>query len=216
MKTRTFLALLFGATGLAGCTGTAATSAARREPYVKPALVLLADDQARRHGIASESPPVAPVPPPENAPGLDASAVVIPAGVKVYTLDRAIDPSDRDLMHEEHVVYRRETAPQWRLDAPAGQKILVGPRLTDGRQEIQPLLTKELTTFLNDQRRATEAGEKAIAALFKAVDALSRQQQAMLRREKRSTATESSASERANPNHDEPSPPPAPPAVDCK
>ena len=85
-------------------------------------------------------------------------------------------------MHEEHAVYRRETAPRWRLDAPANRKILVGPQVTDGRQEIQPLLSKELTTFLADERRATEANQKAISALFQAVDALTRQQQAVLRR----------------------------------
>jgi hypothetical protein len=86
-------------------------------------------------------------------------------------------------MHEEHVVYRRETAPQWRLDAPAQQKILVGPRVTDGRQELQPLLSKELTGYLADQRRATEANQKAITALFQSVDALNRQQAELIRHE---------------------------------
>jgi hypothetical protein len=71
------------------------------------------------------------------------------------------------------------------LQAPAGQKLLIGPRQSDGRQELQPLLDKELTTFLSDQRRSTEANQKAIAALFQAVDALSRQQQAIAARDLR-------------------------------
>jgi hypothetical protein len=161
---------------LAGCASS--SSVGQREPYVKPGLILLTADQAERRGIELSAPSNQEAVPLGSLPALDARSVTVPANVKVYTLNRAVDPGDSNLMHEEHVVYRRETAPQWRLNAAVEQKILVGPKVTDGRQELTPLLDKELTTYLSDQRRATEANQQAIAALLKAVDALSRQQRA--------------------------------------
>lgn len=162
-----------------GCM-TSPESNTTREPFVKPGLVMLTADQAARRGI-NVSPPETPM--PKELSALDTSSITVPEGVKVYTLNRSVDPADSELMHEEHLVYRRETAPHWRLNAPAEQKILIGPRVTDGRQDLQPLLNKELTTFLADQRRATEADQKAITALFQAVEALNRQQQTLIRRE---------------------------------
>jgi hypothetical protein len=166
---------------LAGCASSA--SVGRREPYVKPGLILLTADQAERRGIELSAPSMPSALPAGSLQPLDAKAVITPADVKVYTLNRAVDPADANLMHEEHVVYRRETSPQWRLNAAVEQKILVGPRVTDGRQQLTPLLDKELTTYLSDQRRATEANQQAIAALLKAVDALSRQQRAAVEHE---------------------------------
>lgn len=173
---------------LLGCASSPPPAAWTRGPYVKPGLIMLTADQAERRGINLSTPEASAVRMPANVQALDTAAVTIPTGVKVYTLNRAADPADPDVMHEEHVVYRRESAPRWRLDAPSDQKILVGPRVTDGRQEIQPLLTKELTAYLSDQRRATELNGKAISTLFEAVDALNRQQQTLARRELAKTA----------------------------
>lgn len=144
---------------------------------------MLTADEAAQRGIELRPAAAAAAVPAADLQPLDASAVTVPGDIKVYTFNRAADPADRDLLHEEHVVYRRETAPQWRLEAPVGQKILVGPRVTDGRGDLQPLMNKELAAYLADQRRATEANGKAIAALFQAVDAINRQQQALARRE---------------------------------
>lgn len=175
---------------LAGCAAAPATS--QHEPYVKPGLVVLTADQAAARGInvQSAAPHADRVDRSDQAVlqagGFDplaSDAVVATPDVKVYTLNREVDPADPTLLHEEHVVYRRETAPRWKLDAPAAQKILIGPRVTDGRQELRPVLDKELTSFLADQRRATEANQKALAALFQAVDSLTRQQQELARRE---------------------------------
>lgn len=165
------------AIGLAGCVSSPAPKSAQ-EPHVKPSLVLLTADQAEARGIRIDAPAKPPIAGSDLQP-LDASMVAAPAEIKVYTLNRAVDAADPALMHEEHVVYRREVAPRWRLDVPADQKLLVGPRATDGRQDLHPLLEKELTTYLTDQRRATEENRQAIAALFQALDALTRQQQAL-------------------------------------
>lgn len=167
---------------VAACTSSAPPPWTRG-PYVKPGLIMLTADQAERRGIAVGTAAPASPPMPADVNSLDASAVTVPAGIKVYALNRAADPADPELMHEQHVVYRRESPAKWRLDAPADQKIMIGPRVTDGRQDIQPLLTKELTAYLSDQRQATEANQKAISALFEAIDALNRQQQTLARRE---------------------------------
>jgi uncharacterized coiled-coil protein SlyX len=58
------------------------------------------------------------------------------------------------------------------MQPPTDQKILVGPRVTDGREDLQPVLSKELVSYLTEQRQATEANQKAIAALFQAIERL--------------------------------------------
>lgn len=163
---------------------------------VKRELVLLTPEQsAWRAAAAGDQASDERRERAKNVAGLpDASAVTMSEGVKVYTLSRAVDPADPDMMHEEHVVYRREAAPVWRLQAPADQKLLLGPRVTDGRQDLRPLLDKELTAFLADQRRSVEANQKAISALFEAVEALTRQQQTLLRKEIGSKASAAEAS----------------------
>ncbi|PTX91343.1 hypothetical protein [Opitutus sp. ER46] len=161
----------------AGCASSPASPAARG-PDVKPGLIILTAQQAEQRGLRVIGPADAASAGP---PAVGAAAVATPASLKAYTINRAVDAGDPDLMHEEHVVYRRETAPQWRLDVGADQKILVGPRLTDGRQDLQPLLSKELVGYLNDQRRAVEANDKAIATLIEAVESLTRSQQALIR-----------------------------------
>jgi hypothetical protein len=184
MNIRIPLRFAASALWLAGCASVPRQTGA--DPYVKPNLVLLTPDQAAQHGLESTSAPPRPASTREApSPSLDASAVVAPAEIKAYTLNRAVDSADPDLLHEAHVVYRRETAPRWRLDAPTDQKVLIGPRVTEGRQDLQPLLDKELASYLADQRRATEENQKAIGALFQALDAISRQQQALLQRELR-------------------------------
>ena len=163
-----------------GCANPA-SPAARQVSYVKPGLIILTVDQAAHRGIRipEQAPPAAG----GHSP-LDASAVEAAPQIKAYTLNRSLDPADRSVMHEEHIVYRRETPASWKLDAPAERKLLIGPRITDGRQDLRPLLDKEIITYLSDQRRAQQATEQALAALFKAVEALNRQQQAVIERDR--------------------------------
>lgn len=209
MKTPTLILFGLAAALLGGCATPAQQAA--RAPYVKPHLIMLTADQAQARGIKVAAAPGTeqqqPVPLPAGIDALDASAVVTPAGVKVYTINRSVDPFDSEVMHEEHVVYRRETPPRWRLNAPTDQKIMVGPKITDGQQRVDPIADKELTTFLNDQRRVAQSQQQAITALFKAVDSLSRQQEALLRRELQNGAT-------GEPDKEPEATPPANPAAD--
>lgn len=162
---------VFAALLLASCT-TPPASIEHHELYVKPAMVMLTADQAAARGLKVESAPAADPTFPADLQPTDTRSVIAPPGVKVYTLSRATDPADRDILHEQHVIYRRETTPAWRLQAPTDQKILIGPRVTDGRDDLQPVLSKELVSFIAEERRATEANQKAIAALFQAVERL--------------------------------------------
>lgn len=190
------------ALGLSGCAATLTGPAA--EPCVKPGLILLTADEAQRCGVHirdARRPEATML--PSRGPR-DATAVIRPDAIKAYPLARSVDPFDPELMHEAHVVYRRETSPRWRLDVPASQQIMVGPRVTDGREEIQPLLDKELMSFLADERRARAENQKAITALFQAVDALSRQQQAVLRAQNSARAARDQATPPPGPSHDVP------------
>lgn len=171
-----------------GCAGPG-ISASHREPYIKPGLIMLTADQAAERGIAVQPAGGGSTPLSAEIEALDESAVLTSPGIKVYTINRTVDPADRNLLHEQHVVYRRESAPQWRLHAAFDRRLNVGPSVPDGRQNLQPLLDKELATFLSDQRRATEANQRSITALFQVVDALSRQQQTVVPRTTGGTPT---------------------------
>lgn len=179
MRTITRLALAAVTAAMAGCAS--GTADLHREPIVKPGLIALTPEQAAQRGLRPDAYDHAPSPLPAS-PGvpLDSGAVALPPDIEVYPLGRTVDAANPDLMHEAHVVYRR-TGSRWKLDAPTDQKILVGPRVTDGRGELQPVLSKELVTYLRDQRKVSEENQKAITALFQALDAISKQQQALAR-----------------------------------
>lgn len=169
---------LVAAVLLAGCASTQ-PSTASRGPYVKPGLIMLTADQAEARGIkvqpASSQQPASPA--PADVQPLDASSVVAPGDVKVYTMGRMVDSADRNVMHETHAVYRKESAPQWKLKAQPGQQIIVGPRVTDSRQEPQTPASQEVDSYLSDQRRVAQEDRQAIEALFRGLEALSKQQQ---------------------------------------
>lgn len=165
--------VVFAAVAVAGCAhGNQPLTAV--EPAVKPGLIMLTADQAEQRGIDLEATAATTAAPPEAH---DVAAVILPADVKAYALGRQVDPGNPNVLHEAHVVYRRETSSRWRLQAPASQQILVGPRITDSRQELHPLLDQELNAYLGHQRRAAEASRQTVAALLQAVEALTRQQQ---------------------------------------
>lgn len=177
-KTYLIASLSVSALVFAGCSSVKKAP----EPKVNTSLIMLTPEQAEARGIRIEStekdrnaPAV-----PANAKGLDASAVVIQAPVKVYTVGRLVDAGDPDVMHESHTIYRREAAPAWRLQAPTEQQILVGPRITDGGQEQKPIMDQELNGYLADQRRQISEDHKAIEVLGQGFVAIQKQQQQII------------------------------------
>ena len=164
---------LFAAAGLlAGCA-TSNPAARSGGPYVKPGLIMVTPDQAAKYGLA-ERP--AESTPPAGVPSLATSAVLAAPGVRVYTFGRMQDAADPDLLHETHVAYRRETAPRWQMQAPADQQILVGPRITDSRQDLAPIKDHEVEVYLAEQHTRQQEDRKAIELLFKGLDTLTKQQ----------------------------------------
>lgn len=154
----------------AGC----ATDQARPSgPVVRPGLVMLTAEQAEQRGLR----PVSDTRCPQSDAHTRPSAPMGAATVQSYQINRAVDATDPDLMHEAHVVYRRDPG-NWRLDG----SVEVPPRVGSAaaaEPPSEPLSRQELTAFLVEQRKATAANEKAIAALFEAVESLTRQQRAL-------------------------------------
>jgi hypothetical protein len=83
----------------------------------------------------------------------------------VYSLGRYQDPQDPDLLHEAHLVYRKESAPRWKMDAPPANKILVGPRITKNNPEAGPLQNKELEATLLALEKANRENRRLIEQL---------------------------------------------------
>jgi hypothetical protein len=75
--------------------------------------------------------PAAP-PAPVSATDLDpanAEKVRVGESLKAYPVGRYLDPQDPDLMHEAHVVYRREAGASWNLNPNAPTVVPLGPVL---------------------------------------------------------------------------------------
>lgn len=68
--------------------------------------------------------------PPQNAPIGTAQNVRESESVKVYGMNRYIDPSDPRVLHERHAIYRIEQQPHWVTQTDRNQNgILLGPIL---------------------------------------------------------------------------------------
>lgn len=79
------------------------------------------------------------IPPPQDSKDVDVYIEEIPFGstadvrtgdvVKAYPIARYVDPADKRMMHERHVLYRLERPSRWRLKTPAGRNdaVLLGP-----------------------------------------------------------------------------------------
>jgi hypothetical protein len=99
-------------------------------------LILVTPDQALKHGIAWGASAAA-VPGPAREPGDHAGVLVAPE-IKAYTVARYVDPADPDLLHEAHVVYRRESSGGWRLDAPTSAAVPAAPAESKKPDESKP------------------------------------------------------------------------------
>lgn len=61
--------------------------------------------------------------------------------LKAYPVNRYVDPNDPQVMHEGHVIYRREQAAGWNLAPNAPTVVPLGPTLAvaDGAKQPHPL-----------------------------------------------------------------------------
>jgi hypothetical protein len=92
------------------------------------------------------TPPSAPVKAPAPVAGtqMDQSNVQkvrYDESLKAYPVNRYIDPNDPNVMHEGHVLYRRENSGGWNLNPNAPTVVPLGPALAvaDGARQPNPL-----------------------------------------------------------------------------
>lgn len=138
-----------------------------------------------------------PEQPPTHIPLQSEANVEVPGTIKAYPVARYIDPSNPRIMHERHVIYRREEDEHWRLAANARRQILIGNTLSDSRQErhaapyaqeLPNLLrrnqqeARDLNRALEAQARQGEAVAGSIQNLGQGIQSLNRRMDDLERR----------------------------------
>lgn len=174
----TKIVLLLSLALLAGCEN--APPGGRPGPYVKPGLVMIPADQAHLYGLSAPTPGcTSNSGEPSGYAATDVRSVQTESPVSAIQFNRYADPArPEELMHEAHVVYRREGTPHWRLQpASAEQQILIGPRLTDGRGEVRPLASQELDAYVREQRANLQKQQQVMGQVTEGMRQLAEQQQ---------------------------------------
>jgi hypothetical protein len=122
------------------------------------------------------SAPVAPLPPPAAAPvsGTDldqtnVEKVRVGETLKSYPVGRYVDPQDSNVMHEAHVVYRKEAGSSWNLNPNAPTVVPLGPVLAVADPARTPgPLPAELEQKMAEQNQL-------VASLIEQNDALAKE-----------------------------------------
>jgi len=135
-------------------------------------------------------PPSAPTVAPVSGTDLDQAnteKVRVSESLKAYPVGRYIDPKDPDLMHEAHVVYRREAGSSWNLNPNAPTVVPLGPMLA----VADPAKTPNPLPVELEQKMAEQ--NQLVASLIEQNDALTKEltklgQQLAELRQKQATA----------------------------
>lgn len=127
----------------------------------------------------------------EDIPLESNAAVARAADYKAYPVSRYVDPANKEVMHERHVIYRRERPETWRLRPDPDKKILLGP--TVGLRNPIALnrpVSQELNAELNRQKVVTrellklrehaEMGDARARQLLMTAEKMDRQSDEML------------------------------------
>ena len=154
-------------------------------------VVLCAGCETMDRKTAAATLPLPPPPAPKIAPvaGTDldqsnAEKVRVGETLKSYPVNRYIDPSDPNVMHEAHVVYRKEAGASWNLNPNAPTVVPLGPVLAiaDPAKTPSPL-PAELESKMAEQNQLVaslieqnEALTKQLAQLNQDVAALRQKQ----------------------------------------
>ena len=100
--------------------------------------------------------------------------------MKAYPVNRYVDPNNPNVMHEGHVIYRREQAAGWNLNPNAPTVVPLGPTLAvaDGARQPNPL-PAELEQKMAEQNQLmaslieqNESLSKELARLNKEIAAI--------------------------------------------
>lgn len=87
--------------------------------------------------------------------------------VKVYGINRYLDPADSRVMHERHAVYRLEQQPAWITRSPRSQnEVILGPIIGLGKPEYAPEpLPGETNREIFQARRGIEEANQGMKVL---------------------------------------------------
>jgi hypothetical protein len=81
---------------------------------------------------AAPTPPVEAPPPPVAGTEIDQhnmEKVRVGEALKAYPVGRYVDPTDPNVLHEAHTIYRREAGAAWNLNPNAPTVVPLGPVL---------------------------------------------------------------------------------------
>lgn len=159
----------------AGCASSTPPYQQANGPYVKPGLIMVPADQAHLYGIGGKQDGQADTPPPANLSAVDSRGVVQDTPPTAIQFNRYTDPANKNMMHEGHIVYRKDPA-SWRLRAAPPQQVLVGPQISDSRGEMQPIASQELESYLREQRVALVQNQQLMAGVGKMITQIADQQ----------------------------------------
>ncbi len=119
---------------MCGCVALfAGCATAEKKPM---AAVAATPPPASAHATAEPAGPAAPVAP------IAAEKVRNAEALKAYPINRYVDPNDPNVMHEGHVIYRREISAGWNLTPTAPTTVQLGPGLVanaEGARQPNPL-----------------------------------------------------------------------------
>ena len=87
--------------------------------------------------------------------------------IKVYGINRYIDPADARIMHERHAIYRLEQQPTWiSRSAKNGHEVILGPIVGLKKAEYAPEpLAGETSREIIQARRGVEQASASIEAV---------------------------------------------------
>jgi hypothetical protein len=120
-----------------------------------PALALAGCQALNQPAVTA--PPIQAAPAPVAGTELDQNnteKVRVGEALKAYPVGRLVDPSDPNVMHEAHTVYRREAGANWNLNPNAPTVIPLGPVLAVADPAKTPnLLPAELEQKIAEQNQ---------------------------------------------------------------
>lgn len=97
----------------------------------------------------------------------------VPERIKAYAVGRYVDPANPDVMHERHVIYRREATPMWNTWYEPRASVIVGPVAGPGDRDFAPgLLQPELALELVRQRQINRDLQAQTARVIEAGSSL--------------------------------------------
>ncbi len=121
---------------------------------------------------AAAPPPAPPVVAPVSGTDLDQTNVEkvrVSETLKSYPVGRYVDPTDANVMHEAHVVYRKEAGANWNLNPNAPTVVPLGPVLA----VADPARTPSPLPAELEQRMAEQ--NQLVASLIEQNEALAKE-----------------------------------------